>query len=113
VISIVSNNPRAAKPHSDIVTVDPGSMEFEVSLEGATVNFMTIINGRHQLTEFGTRFVTSSQQGWAFEVDSEGVIVFSFLNNVDSQAGKAMHLSESLRYKEDYFDTQFWNECQR
>ena len=113
VISILSNNPRVAKPHSDIVTIDPNSMEFEVSLEGASVDFMTIINGRHQLTEFETQFVTSSQQGWAFEVDSEGVIVFSFLNNVDSQADKALHLSESLRYKEDYFDTQFWNECQR
>jgi hypothetical protein len=112
-ISILSNNPRSGKSHSDIVTVDPATMEYEVTLNGASLDFMTIINGRHQLTEFGTRFVTSSQQGWAFEVDQQGKILFSFVNNVNAAERKAMHLSEALRYPEAYFTSEFWKACER
>jgi hypothetical protein len=111
-ISILSNNSRSIKGYSDIVTINPVTMEHKVTLEGSTVGFKTIVNGQHQLTPFGTRFVTSANQGWAFEVNQEGAIVFSFVNNVESENGKALHLSEALRYQEDYFDTQFWNNCE-
>ena len=28
------------------------------------------------------------------------------------ERGKALHLSEAWRYKEDYFDTPFWQQCE-
>lgn len=110
-ISIFSNNTRISKPFSDIVSIDPASMKHHVILDGTSLAFKSNFNGRQQLTEFNTTLVTSSQQGWAFEIDSEGEIVFSFVNAIDSKAKKAMHLSESTRYPEDYFDSRFWETC--
>jgi len=111
-ISIYSNNAhRSVKEFSDIVTINPQTMEFQVTLEGADMGFKSDANGRHQLTPFGTRYVTSSKQGWAFEVDETGKIVSSFVNTIDLSGGLALHLSEAWRFKENYFDEQFWLKC--
>ncbi len=110
-IAIFSNNQRSDNHFSDIVTVDPETMEHRIVVDGSKLDFYSPANGRHQLTDFGTRNVTSSQQGWAFEVDRSGKIVSSFVNVIDSAEGRALHLSESLRFKEDYFDTEFWKKC--
>ena len=87
------------------------TMEQEVTLEGADMDFYSDANGRHQLTPFGTRYVTSSKQGWAFEADETGKIVSSFVNTIDISGGMALHLSEAWRFKENYFDEQFWLKC--
>jgi hypothetical protein len=110
-VSILSNNPRSGKFNSDIVTVDLDQMKHEVSLAGDSVGFLTIINGRHQLTPWNTRLVTSAQQGWVFEVDEHGEVVFSFVNNINHEEKKSLHVSEAWRLKEDYFDNSFWNTC--
>lgn len=111
IISLLSNNPRTLRKGADIVAIDTATLQHRVILPGKRFDFATTINGRHQLTPFGTRFVTSSQQGWAFEVDSGGDIVFSFVNTVDSAGKKALHLSEAVRLEADYFDTAFWQKC--
>jgi hypothetical protein len=110
-IAIFSNNQRSDIHFSDIVTVDPETMEHHIVVDGSKLDFYSPANGRHQLTEFGTRYVTSSQQGWAFEVDRSGKIVSSFVNVIDSAEGRALHLSEALRFNEGYFDTEFWKKC--
>lgn len=111
-ISIYSNNSqRSVEKFSDIVTINPQTMEHEVTLQGADMGFMSDANGRHQLTPYGTRYVTSSKQGWAFETDEKGKIVSSFVNTIAISETKALHLSEASRLKESYFDEQFWLEC--
>jgi hypothetical protein len=110
-ISIYSNNFRSVKPHSDITVVDPTNMAFHVAVEGADYDFLSEANGRQQLTPYGTRYVTSSRQGWAFEVDAEGKLVSSFLNTLGEEGQQALHLGEALRFREDYFDNKFWKTC--
>jgi hypothetical protein len=110
-IAIFSNNQRADEKFSDIVTIDPETMEHHIAVDGSKLDFYSPANGRHQWTDFGTRYVTSSQQGWAFEVDRTGKIVSSFVNVIDSAEGRALHLSEALRFKKDYFETEFWKKC--
>lgn len=110
-ITLFSNNSRALKDTSDIVTIDYGAMEDHLDVDGARYEFFSDANGRHQLTPYGNRFVTSSKQGWAFEKDSEGRIVFSFVNTAKDGEQRALHLAEAWRFDEEYFDIEFWNEC--
>ena len=111
-ITLFNNNSRRLfKPYSDIVTIDTASMDFTIDVDGEGYDFYSVINGRHQLTPQGTRFVTSSTQGWAFELDRSGEIVFSYINNISKQDSHSLHLAEALRYQEDYFHDEFWKKC--
>jgi hypothetical protein len=112
-IAIFSNNQRSDKHFSDIVSIDPVTMEHHIVVDGSKYDFYSPANGRHQLTEFGTRYITSNQQGWAFEVDGSGKVVSSFVNVIDSDEGRALHLSEALRLKDDYFEPGFWKRCSK
>jgi hypothetical protein len=113
-IVIYSNN-RRLKPNaaSTIVAVRPSTNETEVIFRGDRVDFISPVNGRHQLTPFGTRMVTSARQGWAFEIDKNDKIVFSFINNADSQDRHAMFLSTAWHLGEDYFEDAFWERCSK
>jgi hypothetical protein len=109
-IVIFSNNWRTGV-YSDIVAINPADSQHRVILGGKKYDFRKGINGNHQRTAFGTRMITSAQQGWTFEVDDTGRRVFSFVNNVDSDSREAMHLSESWRFEEGYFQSSFWETC--
>jgi len=111
MITIYSNNHRAEKTVSDIVTIDYATMKDRVIVRGEPYGFFSDANGRHQLTPFGTRMITSSRQGWAFEVDQDGKIVSSFVNLFDNEQALALHLSEAWRFADDYFETEFWRDC--
>jgi hypothetical protein len=110
-IVIFSNNWRTGV-YSDIVAINPTNSQHRVILGGKKYDFRKGINGNHQRTAFGTRMITSAQQGWTFEVDDTGTQVFSFVNNVDSDSTEAMHLSESWRFEENYFQSSFWETCE-
>jgi hypothetical protein len=96
---------------SDIVSIDPKTMRSEVIHQGRTLGFFSKANGRHQFTGFNTRMISSAHQGWAYEIDEAGEIVFSFVNNMNKEHRKAMHLAEAWRFSEDYFETPFWENC--
>jgi hypothetical protein len=110
-IVIFSNNWRS-RAYSDIVAIDPTDSQHRIIVSGKQYNFRKGINGNHQRTAYNTRMITSAQQGWTFEVDDAGNRVFSFVNNVDSDTREAMHLSESWRFEESYFQSPFWETCQ-
>jgi len=110
-IAIFNNNLRVKK-YGNIVSINPVTYKSKILLDGKPpLNFTPGINGRHQLTPFGTRMVTSAQQGWAFEMDENGKIVFSFLNNTNFEEKKSLHLSEAWRFNNDYFERPFWEDC--
>ena len=110
---IYNNNRRSGKDaYSTIVAIRPSDHEAEVIYRGDAVGFDSDTNGRHQLTPYETRMITSSRQGWAFEVDAAGEIVFSFVNNVNIKDRQAMFLSSAWRFGDDYFeDPAFWERC--
>ena len=111
---IYSNNRRAGPDaFSSIVAIRPSNHEAEVIYRGDAVGFDSDTNGRHQLTNLGTRMITSSRQGWAFEVDENDEIVFSFVNNVDIEKRRAMFLSSAWHFDEDYFEDAFWERCEQ
>jgi Arylsulfotransferase (ASST) len=108
---VKADDPTSEDIQLEILAFDMSSMEHETILDGKQYDAMSQLNGRHQLTPYGTRFVTSAQQGWAFEVDEDGKIIFSFVNNVSEENRQSMHMSDAWRFSEDYFDSEFWTQC--
>jgi len=110
-ITVFSNNEVAARKYSDIIAIDPETREFHAIVDGEKFGFYSDINGRQQRTPFATRLITSTTQGWVFEVDDNDKIVFSFVNNYDSEKQQSLDLSEAYRLPENYFDKEFWKTC--
>jgi len=114
-ISIFNNQTRHrmhGEKFSEIVSIDPKTYESEVTYSGEKVNFKSMYNGRHQLTKYDTRMITSSNQGWAFEIDNTGEIIFSFINTYNKAENKSLFLSKALRYPTDYFEGIPWEGCE-
>ena len=111
----IFNNQLRHKVHgedfSEIVSIDPVTYESEIIFSGEKTEFTSGCCGRHQVTEYDSRIMTSARQGWALEVDGAGEIVFSYINTYDSEAGKALFLSNALRYPAEYFDGKPWEDC--
>jgi hypothetical protein len=96
---------------SEIVSIDPITYESEVVYSGEKNRFKSMYNGRHQLTKYDTRVITSSNQGWAFEVDKTGETIFSFINTYNKKDNKTLFLSKALRYPTEYFEGKPWEDC--
>ncbi len=77
-ISIFNNNMH--RGFSSIMEIDPVSYKHKTLVDGEKYNFYTWHQGKHQFLENNGILVTSPQQGWVFEVDEHGEIVFEFLN---------------------------------
>ena len=110
-IVVFSNNTRTARRHSDIVAIDPVTLQHRVLVNGTDMDFYSSINGQHAATPYGTRMITSTTQGWAFEVDRANNIVFSFVNNYEEDSRDSLNVAEALRFDDDYFSVDFWNQC--
>ena len=111
-ISVFSNNEITAREKSDIISINPSSLDYHVVVDGEKFNFYSPINGDHERSPFGTHMVTSSTQGWVFEVDDSSKLIFSFVNNYESQEQESLQLSEAVRLDEQYFDGEIWSQCQ-
>lgn len=107
-ISVLSNNTReverGTRHHSDIVSVEPGSLDTRILLHGKDYEFLCMINGRHRLTDAGTLLITSSTQGRVFEVDSAGRVVFEFVNLYDAKKQLSLHVSNAMYFGDESFD---------
>lgn len=77
-ISIFNNNMH--RGFSSIMEIDPVSYQHQTIVDGEKYNFYTWHQGKHQVLEDNGVLVTSPQQGWVFEVNESGEIVFEFLN---------------------------------
>jgi hypothetical protein len=113
IISVFSNNKKnqSLREFSDIISINPVTYAAEVIVDGEEYGFYAHSNGDHELTPYGTRMVSSTTQGWAFELDAQGEIVFSFLNLYDAEQARSLNISEAVRLPESYFATDFWNQC--
>jgi hypothetical protein len=111
-LSIFSNNQRTTKT-SDVVSIRPSTFERSIAVEGAKLDLFSSIQSSHDRSPHGTRMITSAQQGWIVEVDENQERVFSFINNLDFENRKALHVSDAFYFDEDYFDEKFWEQrCQ-
>jgi hypothetical protein len=99
------------KRFSEIVSIDPKTYKSEVIYSGEKEYFSSRYNGRHQLTGYNTRIITSAAQGWAFEIDESGDTVFSFINTYSEEKNESLFLSNALRYTSEYFEGKPWEIC--
>ena len=110
-ITIFSNERRWEDNKSRIVWVDPKTYESGDTFNGEANGFRSPANGMHQRTEFGSRMVTSANQGWVFEVDDAGETVFSFLNTYSQADNRTLFLADSYHLPANYFTGKPWEQC--
>lgn len=116
-ISVYSNNTNTRtrltpqNKATDIVTIDPVNFDYNITVKGEEYDFYSAVNGDHEKTPFNTRMITSTNQGWAFEVDDKGKIVSSFVNIYDKNKFRSLNVSAAHRLPENYFIREFWKEC--
>lgn len=90
--------------HSDIVAVSPAAKNHWVAVSGAKANLFSRVNGRHQFGEENRVAFDCATQGRFTELDTKtGEITFDFVNVYDREKRKALHISESFRFSEDFF----------
>lgn len=110
-IAVFSNNEITPRKYTDIVGIRPETFEHELLVDGSRHKIRSNINGDHQLTDFGTRMITSTTQGWALEIDQEDKVVFSFVNAYERDKRRSLNISEAHRLPTDYFQEKFWEQC--
>lgn len=110
-ISVFSNNTISLRNCSDIVSIAPTSYRHKTLVDGEDFDFYSTFNGRQERTKFNTRIITSSSQGWVFEVDDDDRVVFSFVNNYKREGGTSLHMSEAYHVRRDFFTEEFLESC--
>ena len=107
-ITVFSNNNVSPRQYSDVISIDPSTYSFEVLVNGKDYDLYSKANARHELTEFGTRMIVSTRQGWVVEVSDTGEVVSSFVNNYSAADSRALFISQAVRVPETYFERPFW-----
>lgn len=97
-------NNRMSRDASEIVAIDPGTMQGRVVVDGRDHDFYTRIRGKHAVLPDGHMAITSAQQGRAFEVDDRGDVVLEFLNLKPGDDGVRYVLSELQWLGDDSVD---------
>ena len=110
-ISVFGNNVGSSREFSDIVSIDPETFVHRTILDGEKYGFYSSTNGEQQRSPYGTRMIASTTQGWAFEVDKNNQLVFSFINLYDETSETSLNVSKAVRLNENYFDNEFWKTC--
>ena len=99
-ITILNNNMH--RRHSGVVEVDPITMDFRTLNDGKKEDFYTWHRGKHQELPSGSILITSTQQGRAFEVATNGAVTFDF-HNVFSEEHGSLSVSEAYFVDPNYF----------
>jgi hypothetical protein len=88
---------------SRILAVDPSTGETTTLYRGGERNpFYTETMGKHQVLENGNILITETEGGRAFEVDSSGNTVWSYVNRYS--ASEVAIIEQADRYPEHYAD---------
>jgi hypothetical protein len=102
-----TSNLSTAPRTSNIVRVDPrtGRTEIEFGqLPGQEM--LSVIRGKHEITDSGGFLITEFEAGRVFETDSNGNIVWEYINRYDDQ--RVGEITEARLYPAAYFDVKDW-----
>ncbi|MEJ8573164.1 arylsulfotransferase family protein [Microbaculum marinum] len=97
-------NNRMSRDYSEIVKLDPRTMQRQVLVDGRNLDFYSRIRGKHQVLPDGNVIVTSAQQGRAFEITPEGEMAFEIVNFRPGDEAVNYVLSEVLWLPPDRLD---------
>lgn len=93
---------------SEIMAIDPESRKTDVIYAGNDDRlFFSHQLGAQQILQNGNILITSSEQGWVFEVDRKGTIVWEYVDRYDEN--RVATVFEAKRYKYDYFGVADWS----
>jgi hypothetical protein len=99
-ITVFNNNMH--REYSNILEIDPVTMESKVLVDGRKYDFYSSARGKHQFLPGGGVLITSTLQGWVFETDSDGNVVFEFINTYED--GENLVVSEARFLPLDFFE---------
>lgn len=109
---LVFNN-RMSRDYSEILTINPATMEVNTLLDGRDLDFYTRIRGKSQLIDSGNLLVTSPQQGRAFEVTDAGETALEFIN-IKSDSDDTSYVISEIRWLPlDFFKEDTWTCAQQ
>jgi hypothetical protein len=87
---------------SRILTVDPVSRDLQVVYQGNDEDiFFSSQMGKQQLLENGNILIADPDGGRAFEVDSDGEIVWEYINHWSAE--QVAVITQAMRLPQDYF----------
>ncbi len=112
-MTVFSNNQANGSSFSDVIGIDPATFATRVLVDGAKLQMKSDFNGYQEVSDYGTRVVTSSTQGMVVEVDTQEKLMLSLINNYKAADRKALQISQAARFGEHYFTKRFWKECHR
>jgi hypothetical protein len=92
---------------STIVDLDPATGATRVSYGDAPGRqFYSAYRGKHQALDNGNLLIVESNAGRAFEVASDGELVWEFVNHYDERDNAVVY--QARRYADDYFTVSDW-----
>jgi hypothetical protein len=92
---------------STILSLDPRTGLTEVLYgKGPNQKLFTKFRGKHQVLPNGNRLITESHGGRVFEIDTNGEIVWEFINRFDEDS--IAIIGTAQRYSEGYFHVKNW-----
>jgi hypothetical protein len=113
-ISIFDNNHVASEPQgarSRIVVMSATNDQMQVIYSGSSERpFYTNVMGKHQWLPNGNLLIVESKEGRAFEIDSEGTLVWEYFHLVDK--GRLALLTEAERLP-PFFTASFFADGRR
>jgi hypothetical protein len=101
-------SPVTAPRISNIVEINPETRQYSVLYGGtADQELLTIIRGKHENTTDGGLLITEFEGGRVVETDTNGHIVWEYVNRHDSNL--VAEITEARVYSHDYFTTSNWS----
>jgi hypothetical protein len=68
---------------------------------------LSVIRGKHELTERGGLLITEFEGGRVFETDSDGRTIWQYVNRHDAE--QVAEITEARIYQSDYFSVSDWS----
>ncbi len=105
-------SPLDAPRVSNIMEINPSNNIVEIVYGGREgQKMLSIIRGKHEITESGGFFITEFEGGRVFEADRDGRVVWEFINRYNDN--EVAEISEARLYPNGYFTVPDWKNCEK
>ena len=93
---------------SNIIEIDPVTDAYTRIYGGSTGNeFLSVIRGKHEITENGGLLITEFEGGRIVETDAEGRVIWEYINRYNEE--EVAEMTEARIYPRSYFTVSNWS----